>query len=429
MNIKQPLLNYRISPEQISQAKSSAQTEVSEKIRKELKLWMKDTERLAKDEDIDIPVSGNKLTLVIPFLNEGEEVAETVRSARSFVGNRVDIIVINVSSTDEYDYERDLRDLNVLYVENRISIGAAASKEKGARLSTTPYFILLDAHMRFYDDNWLTRYVEELEKDDNRILCCQTKWLSKKNGVVAEGNKADTRGAFLRFDDVVFMPGIHWDNYEHEGNLSGDKIPAVMGATYGASKRFWNRIKGLQGLIHYGCEEAYMSIKAYMFGGCCSFISDVSIGHIYRESAPYQMYYEDTVYNNFWIMQTLLPTSLRCYAISKCLQHNPQLSKKLMERMTEQDDQIQAFKAYYLKLQERDFSYLLDINVQFIPEEEADVLEKAKLLSNILCFVMSDKSGRIGICQGDMGKVLFLCSAYKLSRGNVIDERSTILFS
>ncbi len=428
-NIERPLINYRVSCSQISHVKGDVQARVSGKIQNELGQWIWTTEESVIKESYDFPISGNKLTLVIPFLNEGEEVANTVRSAREHVGDGVDIIVINDCSTDGYNYPEDLEGLNVLYVENRISIGAAASKDKGARLSTTPYFILLDAHMRFYDRHWLDRYIEELDKDDNRILCCQTRWLGKRNGVVEEGNKADTRGAFLRFDDVILMPGIHWDNYEHNGYLSADKIPAVLGATYGASKRFWNRIKGLQGLIHYGCEEAYMSIKAYLSGGCCSFVPDVSIGHIYREAAPYQMYYEDTVYNNFWIMQTLFPTSLRCYATSKCLWHYPDLTKKLMERMAEKEKQIRELKSYYQKQQERDFSYILDINDQFVPEEEKDVLEKAKLLPDILHFVESDGSGAIGIWQGNMGKVIFLCNAFNVSKEKAIDDHATILFA
>ena len=429
INVERPLIHYRVSSNQISNIKGDVQSRISNKIQHELKRWIRTTEESVIKESYDLPVSGNKLTLVIPFLNEGEEVSNTVKSAREHVGNDVDIIVINDCSTDGYNYLESLEGLNVFYVENRISIGAAASKDKGARLSTTPYFILLDAHMRFYDSHWLERYIEELEKDDNRILCCQTKWLSKKNGIVEEGNKADTRGAFLRFDDVVLMPGIHWDNYEHNGNLSGDKIPTVLGATYGASKRFWNHIKGLQGLIHYGCEEAYISIKAYLFGGCCSFVSDVSIGHIYRESAPYQMYYEDTVYNNFWIMQTLFPTSLRSFAISKCFWHYPELTKDLMARMSERKDQIQKLKSYYLTQQQKDFSYILDINDQFVPEEEEEVVEKAKLLPDIFRFIEKETTREIGIYQGVMGKVIFLCNAFDISKENSIDEQATILFS
>lgn len=35
----------------------------------------------------------NDLTIIIPFLNEGEEVARTVESIRKTAGNKVDILL------------------------------------------------------------------------------------------------------------------------------------------------------------------------------------------------------------------------------------------------------------------------------------------------------------------------------------------------
>lgn len=243
-NLPDVLVRYRFSDGQISHRHADRQAATSQRIRREMRAWQARTEAEVAAEEIAFPPSGNELTLVIPFINEGEEVARTVRSARQYVGDAVDILVVNDHSYDGYDYEADLAGLNVRYVYNRINIGAAASKEKGARLCTTPYFILLDAHMRFYDAAWLTRYLEVLKTDDRRIVCCQTKWLSKKDGVVAEGNKADTRGAFLRFEDVDVLPGIHWGHFRLRG-MAPHQVPAVMGATYGASKRYWNHIRGL----------------------------------------------------------------------------------------------------------------------------------------------------------------------------------------
>lgn len=429
MNLKYPLLNYRVSANQISHTRCDEQAAITSRIQAELRQWIKEAKEQAIREEFRIPASKNKLTLIIPFLNEGEEVANTVRSARNTVGNRVDIIVINDCSTDGYDYESDLAGLNVSYVRNTVNIGSAASKEKGARLSVTPYFILLDAHMRFYDGRWLGRYVEELEKDDNRILCCQTKWLSKVDGTVREEHRTVTRGAFLQFDNATLMPGILWNVYRQKKLLDGDKIPAVLGATYGASKRFWNQIRGLQGLIHYGCEEAYISIKAYLMGGCCSFLEDVSIGHIYRDSAPYHQYQAENLYNYFWITHTLFPTSLRCLALGRCFRVYPELTRKLLKKMDAEHDTVQEYKSYYQKLQKRDFSFILSINDQFVASEENELGKKAGLLSNIVRFVMSDETSDLGICHGMMGKIVFLCNAFSVSHEPTIDIRATALFS
>ena len=97
--------------------------------------------------------------------------------------------------------------------------------------------------------------------------------------------------------------------------------------------------------------------------------------------------------------------------------------------MAENNEQIQELRSYYLEHQKRDFSYILDINNQFIPEEENEVLEKAKLLPKILHFVTSDKSCEIGIYQGGMGKIIFLCNAFDINKENAIDSHATILFA
>jgi glycosyltransferase involved in cell wall biosynthesis len=47
----------------------------------------------------------NKLTAIIPFLNEGIEIEQTLASIRETAGDEVDIIVINDNSHDDTDYE------------------------------------------------------------------------------------------------------------------------------------------------------------------------------------------------------------------------------------------------------------------------------------------------------------------------------------
>ena len=116
---------------------------------------------------------------MIPFLNEKDEVGNTVRSIRNTAGNHVDIITINDHSDDNYDYQADLAKFKVTYICNSYRIGAAASKEKGTRLVRTPYFLLLDAHMRCFTLDWHNTIVGELQKNDRQILCCQAKALEK----------------------------------------------------------------------------------------------------------------------------------------------------------------------------------------------------------------------------------------------------------
>ncbi len=53
----------------------------------------------------------NKLTIIIPFFNEEEEIRNTVVSIRNSVGNRVDILLIDDASDSQYDYAEDVAGL------------------------------------------------------------------------------------------------------------------------------------------------------------------------------------------------------------------------------------------------------------------------------------------------------------------------------
>lgn len=104
-----------------------------------------------------------KLTVIIPFLNEGEEVQNTVESIMTHGGDQTEIILINDASTDGYHYKGVAEDYGACYIEHARRQGVAASRDEGVERCTTPYFLLLDGHMRFMmcyglhglSENWM----------------------------------------------------------------------------------------------------------------------------------------------------------------------------------------------------------------------------------------------------------------------------------
>ena len=110
--------------------------------------------------------------------------------------------------------------------------------------------------MRFYQRNWAQRIVEELDKDSNRLLCCQNIALEKKeDGRIKNNGEMGTFGALLRFNNDGYIPQIKWNGEKRISGLKGNQIPAVLGACYCASKEYWNKLKGFQGLIHMGVKK------------------------------------------------------------------------------------------------------------------------------------------------------------------------------
>ena len=48
---------------------------------------------------------------------------------------------------------------SVISLENEVRMGVAASRDYGINYCTTPYFLLLDGHMRFYDAAWSSLFL------------------------------------------------------------------------------------------------------------------------------------------------------------------------------------------------------------------------------------------------------------------------------
>ena len=141
VHLPDPLIKYRNFD---GQATATNWDEMEQEGR-DVMAWLSSAVAIKANPGYADPViekTGHELTLIIPFLNEGEEVEATVRSFREFGGDRMDIIVINDCSYDSYPYMERLRSIpGVTYILNRQRLGVAASRDKGVALCRTPYFL------------------------------------------------------------------------------------------------------------------------------------------------------------------------------------------------------------------------------------------------------------------------------------------------
>lgn len=65
----------------------------------------------------------------------------------------VKIMLIDDNSNDGYNYKKVAEIFGCDYYRNETNLGVAGSRNFGVFHCTTPYFVLLDAHMRFYETN------------------------------------------------------------------------------------------------------------------------------------------------------------------------------------------------------------------------------------------------------------------------------------
>jgi len=359
----------------------------------------------------------NELTAIIPFLNEGIEIANTLQSIRSTVGDAIDILLINDCSTDEFDYETYALKYNARYYRNTERLGVAASRDLGVSMIITPYFLLLDGHMRFYDNYWVKRIIEELKLDEKVLLCCQTKILHKKDNQIHASNPKSF-GAYINLVEKENLLTATWNFFELDSNAIVEDIPCILGAAYACNVKYWQYLKGLSGLLYYGCDEAYISLKVWLNGGKCKLLKDVVVGHIYRREFPYIVENTYVQYNNLLIAELILPDQLKELIFSQISLRMGNIFTSINRILKEKEQEIYELKQYYRSILTVDFNSIYQWNVN-IHQKHDDIV-----LRRIASYLMhnSNKTSNTGLLYGKMGIMIFFAHYAKYTGLSVYDD-------
>lgn len=307
----------------------------------------------------------NQLTVIIPFLNEGIEVKRTIQEIKRTARDEVDVILVNDASDDGYDYESLVRQYKTDYIIHRTRKGSGPAKQAGINACKTPYFLVIDGHMRFYDNNWWNEIIAAIENDPRAIYCCRCKAWDFETGI--EKNTEAGYGSYLRY----FLPEnkkvfeLKWvlKDIFPEGSLVD--IPCVLGACYAASKEYWNHLRGFDGLKLYSCEEAYISMKTWMEGGRCRLLKNIQIGHLFRKNFPYKVIYTEFFYNKLLMADLLLTADLQRKMIRtmKAIDYVEYVRSR--NQMEENREEIEALRAHYSKILTAGFGRFEQINSRF----------------------------------------------------------------
>jgi glycosyltransferase involved in cell wall biosynthesis len=367
-NLPDVVLKYRQSEQQISTAKSALQAQLTESLRRQACDWIvaRDIELLEATPQVE-PTSNAKLTVVIPFLNERAQVAATVKSIRDTAGEDVEIVVINDASAADYDYETALAPYGVRYYVNPHRLGAALSKERGVKLAPTPYFILIDAHMRFFTQGWARILTDAIARNPRRLYCCRTIPITEptRGCITPDPTHKACRGAYLTFREDSLLPGIQWlENVtDRVAGLADDEICAVLGACYAAEKGYWQEITGMRGLLHFGSEEACISLKAWLEGGGCGYIPQIEIGHFYKTKQEFYVSDNAFVYNYLAIAEMLFPTADRCLAHCSARRRMPQAYAVAKQLLRANEAEIAYVRQRFAESTRKRFTAVVDLNV------------------------------------------------------------------
>lgn len=290
----------------------------------------------------------SELTIIIPFLNEGKEIENTLQSIRETAVTHPRIVLINDNSYDGFDY-RSVADRYgdcLTYIVHRERKGVAASRDEGVELSETPYFLLLDGHMRFYEKGWDELLIDRLKAYPQSILCAQTRvlWKEKSGEITVKNTKHF--GAYIRTENLR----VAWNAEDTDPESSMMEIPCILGAGYAVAKSYWQYLHGLNGLYSYGMDEQLLSIKTWLSGGRCLLMKDLVIGHIYRDAFPYVNPTADFIYNKLYLSQLFLPYSLKKKIFEKYRAENIEGFEESFERLKVNYPSVKKEMAYFSQI-------------------------------------------------------------------------------
>lgn len=297
-----------------------------------------------------------KITIIMPFLNEDNEPIETVKSIYETANSSLfDIIAIDDGSVKPINFG-SFKDVKCLRNDNRI--GVDGCRQLGANMTETPYFFILDAHMRFKNDNWLEKMIDALEREPETAWCTVCLGLGYGTMNVNE-SKGKYYGATMLFVDPnaqLSRPAREVLEPKWADRKEGVEyeLPCILGANYGFSKKWFDYIGGLKGLQMWGTSEPFLSLKTWMAGGKCKIKTDIEIGHKFRDNAPYRTGVYYLVYNKIFLCKTILPEDLG----NKLINYLPKDSSfyNAMKEIENNQAKIISDKDYYQSI----FKYSID---------------------------------------------------------------------
>ncbi len=254
----------------------------------------------------------NKLSVIIPFYNENIEVESTLKSIQNTADEPVDIVMVNDGSDDVCDYEKIAYRYSAIYIEHAQRLGSGIAKQIGIDACQTPYFLVIDAHMRFYQNDWCKNIIRAIEKDKRAIYCCCCKvWdYETKQEVPLKNIRYGASLQFFQIEKRNILEPV-WIKENVWGEDLVVDVPCLLGACYAATKEYWNYLKGYKGLRLYGCEEFYISLKTWMEGGHCRLIKNIEIGHLFKKDSFFTMEINELFYNKMVIIETLFPEEMK----------------------------------------------------------------------------------------------------------------------
>ncbi|MFC0598233.1 glycosyltransferase family 2 protein [Streptomyces palmae] len=223
------------------------------------------------------------MSLVVPSLDEGAELHETLRSVYSGSVVPAETIVVDDGGADGSCAalaRGEWRDRGVL-VHRIERSGVAAARNAGAGLAKSPYLVFLDAHCRLEED-CLARLGDALTARPDAVLAPAV----RDFGGSAYGCGARLIDAELR---------VRWLPPRADGAFS--PLPVAPGGCLALSRAAFDRLGGFGAFRELGLEDVDLSLRAWRAGVDVVAVPSARLAHRFRPQPPYRLGAASRAYN------------------------------------------------------------------------------------------------------------------------------------
>jgi len=277
-----------------------------------------------------------KLSIVIPFRNEGMEPYKTLKSILD-TSKDVEIVFIE-DGPFSYSFGKDIKNYATGYQH-----GTCYARDYGVSKVHSDNILMIDAHMRFEQDHWADKIVERLEAEPETIFCTRIKGLNPdgtESGKYYQGAtvKMFTKGKYGK--EIIAEKWLR--------DLSTQEfleVPIIMGGAYCFKKAWYDKVKGFQGLRMFGNIQSYLSFKSWIFGGKVKCLNSIQIAHKFKQGSQHDIPLFYSYYNRLYTALVLFDKEL----IEKCIDYldGNKYWEKAWALINKNIDHIRKDKKYY----------------------------------------------------------------------------------
>jgi len=210
-------------------------------------------------------------SIIIPSLNEGINLRETVDVVRQTAGFPHEILVIDDGSVDRSidfleEYPRAYRDVRVIHTSR---VGPARARNAGARVARGETLIFLDAHC-----------VPQLGALRALREAVQSDWRSFYTACISARGAPNRRGWGATLTSPQFE--VRWLPRPREPI---HEIPVAGAACLATSGKTFFDVGGFAGFRASTLEDVELCIRSWCYGTPVRVVSNAEVAHLFRQKA------------------------------------------------------------------------------------------------------------------------------------------------